>query len=139
MNEKVTDGGNSLQAEFLSSPDPTMASLPFSEAVRLGNLLFVSGQLGSLPGSTILAPGGIAAEAEQAMLNMEHVLERHGSSLANVVKCTVFLADMAEWKAFNNVYRRSFAIGRFPARSALGANGLAMNARVELECIAYIP
>lgn len=139
MNEEVTRGGSSLQAEFLPSPDPTMASLPFSEAVRLGNLLFVSGQLGSLPGTTTLAPGGIAAEAEQAMLNMRRVLERHGSSLANVVKCTVFLADMAEWKAFNSVYRRSFANGRFPARSALGANGLAMNARVELECIAHIP
>ena len=114
-----------------------MNSLPFSEAVRAGNFLFLSGQIGNAPGTAVPVPGGIAAEARQAMENVRTVLERHGASLPDVVKFTVFLADMAEWEAFNEVYR-SFFSGRFPARSALGANGLAKGARVEVECVACV-
>ncbi len=124
--------------EFLPASSEAMRSLPFSEAVRAGDFLFLSGQVGTLPGTLQLAPGGIDAEARQAMENIKAALERHGSSLASVVKCTVFLADMAEWPAFNDVYRRYFK-GSFPARSALGASGLALGARVEIECIAYAP
>jgi reactive intermediate/imine deaminase len=98
----------------------------------------VSGQIGNVPGSLDLAPGGIAPEARQAMQNIDAALKRHGSSLADAVKCTVFLADMKEWPAFNDVYREFFP-DHFPARSALGANGLARGARVEVECIAYAP
>jgi 2-iminobutanoate/2-iminopropanoate deaminase len=123
--------------QFLTSPATVGLKLPFSEAVRLGDLLFVSGQLGNLAGGLELAPGGIAGEARQAMLNMAAILDRHGSSLENVLKCTVFLADMAEWQAFNEVYVGFFP-GRLPARSALGASGLALGARVELDCIAWV-
>ena len=72
------------------------------------------------------------------MTNVRDVAARHGAKLADLVKCTVFLADMADWPAFNEVYR-TFFDGPFPARSALAAGGLALGARVEVECIAYLP
>jgi 2-iminobutanoate/2-iminopropanoate deaminase len=123
--------------EFLSSPQGAALKLPFSEAVRAGGFLILAGQLGNKPGTRELSPGGIGPESRQAMDNIKAVLGRHGATLDDVVKCTVFLADMAEWPAFNDVYSTYFPSGRFPARSALGANGLALGARVEVECIAY--
>jgi len=124
--------------EFLNSPRALERGLPFSEAVRAGDFLFLSGQIGDEPATGRLAPGGIAAEARQVLQNVKGSLERNGASLADVVKCTVFLADIAEWADFNKVYREFFK-PPFPTRSALGASGLAMGARVELECIAYMP
>ena len=124
--------------EFLRAPRAAELALPFSEAVRAGDFLFLSGQLGNVPGKLELVPGGIGPEATQTMENIKAILERHGSSLEAVVKCTVFLADIAEWPAFNAVYRTYFS-ERFPARSALAASGLALGARVEVECIAYAP
>jgi 2-iminobutanoate/2-iminopropanoate deaminase len=121
--------------QFFPPHDPALATLPFSEAVRAGALLFVSGQIGNAPGTLDLVAGGIEGESRQALENMRAILERHGSSLDGVVKCTVFLVDMREWPAFNEVYRRFFTRG-LPARSALSASGLARNARVEVECIA---
>lgn len=123
--------------QFLQSPDPGAATLPFSEAVRSGDLLFLSGQIGTVPGKLELATGGIAGESEQTLDNIERVLKRHGATMSDVVKCTVFLADIKEWPAFNEVYRRHFK-APYPARSALAASGLAMNARVEVECIAQV-
>ena len=120
--------------EFLSSHAHDALELPFSEAARVGDLLFVSGQIGNLPGSLDLAPGGIQAETQQALDNIAAILVRHGSSLSRVAKCTVFLLDMAEWPALNEVWVRSFP--NKPARSAFGASGLAKGARVEIECIA---
>lgn len=120
--------------EFLSSAATEALGLPFSEAARVGDLLFVSGQIGNLPGSLDLAPGGIQAETQQALDNIAAILARHGSSLSRVAKCTVFLLDMAEWPALNETWVRTFP--NKPARSALGASGLAKGARVEIECIA---
>jgi 2-iminobutanoate/2-iminopropanoate deaminase len=128
----------SAHAEFYASPDAALKALPFSEAVRAGDLLFVSGQIGSAPGTLKLVSGGIDAQAKQAIENVRDVLQRHGASLGQVVKCTVFLADMKDWPAFNSVYREYFK-SPFPARSATGASGIALGARVELECIAYAP
>jgi len=124
--------------EFFPAPPGALQALPFSEATSANGLLFVAGQLGNLPGKLELAPGGIAGEAKQALANMQAVLERHGCRLQDVVKCTVFLADIAEWPAFNEAYRQVFK-APFPARSALAASGLALGARVEIECIAAIP
>jgi reactive intermediate/imine deaminase len=114
------------------------APLPFSEAVRLGDTLYVSGQIGILPGTLTLVPGGIEPEAHRMMANIQAILERHGSSLDHVIKCTIFLADIGEWAAFNAVYRGYFP-HHLPARSALAASGLAQGARVEAECIAFVP
>ncbi|MEO9077822.1 MAG: RidA family protein [Rhodanobacter sp.] len=125
-------------AHFYPSPDPALKALPFSEAVRAGDFLFLSGQVGSAPGKMALAPGGITGESRQALDNIRSTLQRHGATLGDVVKCTVFLADMKEWPAFNTVYREYFK-SPYPTRSATGATGLAMGARVELECMAYVP
>lgn len=126
------------RALFLNSEQAAKLGLPFSEAVRAGDFLYLSGQIGNVPGETALVPGGIASEARQALQNVKQVLERHGSAPEAVIKCTVFLADMSEWTGFNKVYREFFK-PPYPARSAVGVNGLALNARVEVECVAYAP
>jgi 2-iminobutanoate/2-iminopropanoate deaminase len=123
--------------QFLNSGKVMPKGLPFSEAVRHGNTLYLSGQIGILPGTMKLVPGGIRAEARQTMENIKAVLETHGYNLGHVVKCTAMLADMSEWAAFNEVYISYFS-GNYPARSAFGCNGLALGARVELECIAAV-
>ena len=110
---------------------------PFSESARVGALLFLAGQTGEDEDGK-LVPGGIQAEAEQLMLNIEAALARRGLSMDHVVKCTVFLADIDEWGAFNDVYRKHFS-PPYPARSALAASGLVDDARVEMECIAGYP
>ncbi len=120
-------------AEYLVSDAAKELNLPFSEAVRVGDMLYLSGQLGILPGSTELAGGGIEGEARQTMDNIKAVLERYGSSMDRVVKCTVMMADIAEWSKFNEVYVTYFP-GPKPARSAFAASGLALGAKVEVEC-----
>ncbi len=122
-------------AEYLVAEQTRALDLPFSDAVRVGDLLLLSGQIGNLPGTTELAPGGIRAEARQALENIRTILERNGSSMSRVVKCTVMIDDIAEWPAFNEVYVTFFP-GPKPARSAFGADGLAFGAKVEVECIA---
>ncbi|MGA9341877.1 MAG: Rid family detoxifying hydrolase [Rhodanobacteraceae bacterium] len=124
--------------QFFAMPGAAKLHLPFSEAVRTGQLLFLSGQIGISPGTLSLVPGGIEPETRQAMENIKAVLTRHGAGLDDVVRCTAFLADMHEWPAFNNVYRTYFT-AHFPARSAFGATGLALGARVEIECVAALP
>jgi len=116
------------------SANPGM-QLPFSDAVRVGNMLYLSGKIGNIPGSRQLAEGGIAGETRQALENIKASLEKYGSSMDEVVKCTVFLADIAEWGAMNEVYITFFPVNP-PARSALGSSGLALNSRVEIECFA---
>ena len=123
------------RTEFLNSPQALAADLPFSQAVRHGDTLYLSGQIGTLPGTRTLAAGGLRAEAEQALANIKATLEAHGRTTADLMKCTVMLADMADWPAFNEVWR-AFLKKPFPARSAFGASGLALGARVEVECIA---
>jgi len=114
----------------------SMKDLPFSEAVCVGNMLYMSGQIG-IDSTMKLVPGGIAAETRQVMENIKATLERCGSSLEHVIKVTVMLADIGECGEMNNVYMQFFS-KQLPARSALGANGLAMGARVEIECIAVL-
>ena len=112
---------------------------PFSPAVRAGGFLFVSGQIGARmdKGAMVLVPGGIEAETRQTMDNIRDILVKNGSSLDRVTKCTVMIADMSEWPRMNAVYATYFP-GAKPARSALGANGLALGARVEIECMALV-
>ena len=111
---------------------------PFTPAVQVGDVLYLAGQIGtaaSAQGNVV--PGGIQAETRQTMLNIKDVLEKSGSSMDHIFKCTVMLADMKEWDAMNAVYTTFFPNHK-PARSALGANGLALNARVEIECLAKV-
>jgi 2-iminobutanoate/2-iminopropanoate deaminase len=107
---------------------------PFSPAVKTNGFIFLSGQVGT-DSTGKLVSGGIQPETRQVMTNIRDLLNRSGSSMEKVVKCTVFILDMAEWPAMNEVYITFFK-GPPPARSAAGASGLALGARVEIECIA---
>ena len=111
-------------------------SSPFSEAVRVGNTLYLSGKLGTVPGQG-LVEGGIVPETEQTMRNIAATLERHGSSMDEVVKCTVFLADIADFREMSSTYVNFFPNNK-PARSAVAVGSLVLNARVEIECIATV-
>lgn len=128
--EQVPD--ETSQIEFY--PLPAGIHLPFSEAVRVGNMLYLSGQMGT-DASGRLVTGGIEAETRQILENVRSVLGRRGLGLDRVVKCTVMMADMQEWPAMNRVYLEYFK-APLPARSAFGANGLALGGRVEIECVA---
>jgi len=128
------DTGHNSDIEYFTSE--ILKGLPFSAAVRVGRMLYLSGQIG-IDASGKLVSGGISAETRQAMENIRTMLEQCGSSLDNVIKATVMLADMKEWSEMNQVYVTYFN-QHLPARSALGANGLAMGARVEIECMAVL-
>jgi len=122
--------------ERLNSGKVLPTNLPFSEAVKVGDILYLSGQIGNLPGKLALAEGGIAGETKQAMENIKTSLEAHDYEVSDLIKCTVFLADIAEWDSFNEVYSTYFEADQFPARSAFGGVDLVINARVEVECTA---
>lgn len=130
-----SSASGTLDVEYY--PFPVKTSLPFSAAVRVGNMLYLSGQMGTNDKGNQLVPGGIEAETRRTFANMKAILERHGSSLDRVVKCTVMMADMSEWPAMNAVYVQHFPL-HLPARSAFGASGLALGGRVEIECIATV-
>ena len=121
--------------EHIGEPSINGQRLPFSEAVRVGDMLYLAGQLGNKADGTL--PEGIEAQARQTMDNIGAVLKRSNLGFGDVVKCTVMLDDMADWPAFNKVYVTYFPDGKFPARSAFGADGLAMGALLEVECWAY--
>ena len=123
--------------KFIRSRGMIDAGLPFSDAVQVGDVLYLSGALGNVPGKMELVPGGIDAETRQMFQNIARTLEQNGLSFDDVFKCQVFLADMKEWPVFNKVYVEYFKADRLPSRSALGVNGLAMGARVEMEVTAY--
>ncbi len=118
---------------FPTEPPP---GLPFSIAVRVGDMLYLSGQVGD-DDNGALVPGGIEAETRQALENIRDELELRGSSLDSVVRCLVMMADIGEWQRMNEVYITFFP-GHRPARSAMGASGLVMGARVEIECTATV-
>ena len=119
--------------EFLGRSD----SFPFSEAVRVGNLLFLSGQLGYDAEAGALVEGGIQPETRKTLDNIKETLGKFEATMDDVVKCTVMLADIAEWPAMNEVYSTFFPNNK-PARSAFAGSGLALGARVEIECIAAL-
>ncbi len=125
--------------QYFQTSDMKARGLPFSAAVRVGDILYLSGVLGNLPGTLTLAEGGIEGQARQTMENIGAVLRFCGLDFADVVKCTIMLADMSEWAEFNKVYVTYFAHDRLPARSAFGCNGLALGGRLEVECIARYP
>lgn len=109
----------------------------FSEVVRVENMLYLSGQLG-VNASGALVSGGIKAETKQVMDNIRGILERNGSGMDQVVKCTVMLLDIAERPAMSEVYVTYFPKDRLPARSTFGTTGLALGARIEIECMATV-
>ena len=119
--------------EFVSAGE----NVPFSRAVRVGRTIYLSGMLG-MTADGQLVPGGIQAETRQALENIKATLASMNTTMDDVIKCTVFLADMAEWASMNEVYATYFPKNK-PARSAVEVSGLARDARVEIECIAVAP
>jgi reactive intermediate/imine deaminase len=124
----------STAPEYLGRSELGGQPLPFSDAVRVGDMLYLSGQIGRVDGKV---PEGIEAQTKAVMDSIGAVLKRTGRSYDDIVKCTVMLEDMADWPAFNGVYVTYFKPGRMPARSAFGTDGLALGAKVEVECIAF--
>ena len=118
----------------IQAPD-ALEGLPFSSAARVGHVLYLSGQIGNVPGTRELVPGGVGAETTQTLENIRSVLEFSGSSLDRVVKCTVFLEDIADYAEMNAAYAAIFT-DHLPARSTVAGSGLALGAKVEIECIA---
>ena len=131
-DERVSAQG---PVEFQSASNPNARTL--SEFVRVGNILYLSGKLGT-DSTGKLAAGGIGPETKQTLENIKTVLEKNGSSMDHVIKCTVMLADIKEWADMNTVYVTYFKKERLPARSAFGTSGLVNNARVEIECMAML-
>jgi 2-iminobutanoate/2-iminopropanoate deaminase len=125
------------EVEYYVTPDSAPLNLPFSDAVVFDDLMVMSGQLGVDPATFKLVDGGIEAETHRIFSNMKSLLASHDATLDDIVKCTVMIADIGQWPAFNTIYLSYFTAHK-PARSALGANGLALNAAVELECWAAL-
>lgn len=117
--------------------DALPEEVPFSSAVRVGDKVYVSGQIGHVPGEMRLVEGGFDAEAEQALEYMRQALELAGSSLDHVIKCTVYFADITDFRSFSGIYRRYFP-NHLPARSGVEVQGLALGARIEIECVALV-
>ena len=115
--------------------DPSLGDLPFSSAVIVGDTIYLSGEIGRAPGTVQLVDGGAGAQTHQIFANYKATLERLGSGLDDIVKCTVFLEDMTEYAAMNEAYAAAFP-GDKPARSTMGVDGLALGAAVEIECLA---
>ena len=118
-------------------PPGAGVGLPFSAAVRVGNMLYLSGQIGVVPGTRQLADTGITGQTRQTLENIKATLAYAGSSLERVVKCTVFLLDIKDFAAMNAVYTTYFPKDP-PARSTIAASGLALGAKVEIECLATV-
>ena len=136
MSEGPRHGASSASdVEFLGSGGVLPEGLPFSGGVRVDRLVMLSGQLGNVPGTLTLVPGGIEAETRQTFENIRRTLATHRLSLRDIVRVQVMLADMADWPRFNDIYREHFS-EPWPARSAFGASGLALGARVEIEVFA---
>lgn len=124
--------------EFISSHGTRALGLPFSDAVRVGDVLYLSGQMGTVPGRMELVPGGLAGQTRAMMEHIGRILNANGLSFDHVFKCLVMLKDMRDWPTFNAIYREYFKPERLPARSAFQAAGLALDGAVEMECWAWM-
>ncbi|MEM9311428.1 MAG: RidA family protein [Pseudomonadota bacterium] len=115
------------------------SATPYSEAVQVGDVLYLAGKLGTAADGSGLVPGGIKAETQRAMESIGETLAKYDLTHDAVFKCTVFLADINDFAEFNAVYRTFFKEGRYPARSTVAVKGLALGAAIEVECIAHNP
>lgn len=121
--------------ETVIAPKAPAALGPYSAAIKVGELIFTSGQIPADPATGELAPGGIAQQTEQSLMNLSAVLEAAGSGLDQVIKTTCFLTDMADFAAFNAAYGKYFSDHK-PARSTVAVKALPKGALVEIECVA---
>jgi 2-iminobutanoate/2-iminopropanoate deaminase len=124
-----------MRLETVSTPDAPKAIGPYAQAMVAGNLVYTAGQIALDPATMEVVPGGVAEQTERVLQNLAAVLAAAGTDLSRVIKTTVFLADMADFGAMNEVYGRAFGAHR-PARSTVAAAGLPRNVRVEIEVVA---
>jgi len=127
-----------IELEFLNFPDapPPPPTAPYSHAVRAGDYVFVTGQLGVNPDTGELVSGGVGEEARQVMRNLETVLRGAGTSLARAVMARIYLVDFAtDYVTVNDIYRSYFKDGRYPARTTVGVTNLALGGAVEIDLI----
>lgn len=117
------------------NPGGVSSQLPFSEAVRVGNQLILSGQIGISQETNKLVEGGFSDETEQTLKNIKNTLERYDYKMKDVVKCTVILTDIDNFSEFNEIYKKSFSFP-YPARTTFSVDSLALNAQIEIECLA---
>ena len=134
----LTTHAQAPRVEFLAPQLTRGLPVPFSEAVRVGDMLYLAGMMGTKPNTMELVPGGMEAETKQALENIRTILRGAGAEITDIVKCTVMLDDITKWSAFNRVYLEFFGSHR-PVRSAFGVDGLALGGAVEIECIAAKP
>lgn len=117
------------------NPAKTENALPFSEAVKVGDMLILSGQVGINPQTGKLAEGGFAAQTHQTLLNIKQVLNRYKHKMSDVVKCTVILTDINKFPEFNQIYKQHFSYP-YPTRTTFAVSDLAVGAEIEIECMA---
>jgi len=120
--------------EYYTSELTKEVDFPFSDATIVNNIIYVSGQVGNIPGETKVVDGGIREETKQTIKNIENILIALGSSLDNVFKCTCMLSDISEWAEMSDEYKKYFNNEKRPSRSAFAGSGLALGAKVEIEC-----
>ncbi len=123
-------------ANFFVLSANSASNWPFQSAIALKDTLYLSGKMGLDYSQGKMVKGGIKAETKQTMQNIKGTLEENGYTMNNLVKCLIMLADISEWDEMNDVYKSFFPNGHYPTRSAFATSGLALNARVEIECLA---
>ena len=136
--DHAAKGAEHKGKKVIATQDAPPAIGPYSQAIRVGGLLFLSGSLGMEPATGKIAAGGVAAETEQALNNLDAVLKAAGASFDDIVKTTIFLTDMADFKTVNEIYAKRFSSAP-PARSTVAVKELPRGGKVEIEAIAVVP
>ena len=127
---------NTLESKIIyyTSDSSMEYDFPFSDATIVNDIVYVAGQVGNLPGNIEVVPGGIKAETRQTMKNIQRILNAVGSSMDKIFKCTCMLADIDDWEAMSEEYKTFFNNEKRPSRSAFAGTGLALGAKIEIEC-----
>ena len=136
-NKKVASNSQSSQNEiqYVNSDETKEKRYPFSDATVVNGIIYLSGAIGTLPDGSVVS-GGIVAETRQTMMNIKDRLEKMGGSMDDIFKCTCMLADIKDWPLMSQEYKKFFNPDKLPARSAFAGSGLALGAKLEIECMA---
>ena len=136
-NKKVASNSQSSQNEiqYVNSDETKEKGYPFSDATVVNGIIYLSGVIGTLPDGSVVS-GGIVAETRQTMMNIKNRLEKMGGSMDDIFKCTCMLADIKDWPLMSQEYKKFFNPDKLPARSAFAGSGLALGAKLEIECMA---
>jgi len=129
-------GGGGQKPQYYRSPSTAAANLPFSDAARVGRLLYVNNQIGNEPGVAHVVSGGLAAELGQAMKNVRTIVAANGLDMGDVFKCTISLSDMSKWAELNRLWPSYFPAGHLPVRNVIGVTALPLGGEVAVECTA---